>query len=506
MPVIDSSLENGVKLIVVNPRKTPLAKRADIHAQLRPGTDSALALGLLNVIISEQLYDKQFVEEWTVGFDSLVEHVKKYPPEEMERITWVPADSIRQFARIYATSKPACISLGISLEHCTNGIQAIRAITTLIAITGNHDIPGGNRCIDPLSRISVRVKEKVSAKPFNDKYPLFMGPLGGEVPVHSLPEVILTEKPYPIKALIVQGGNPVIQWPNASRVIEAFKKLDLLVCMDFFMTETADLAHIFLPACTFLERTEIRPLYQAYLPLCSLRVPAIEPVGESLPDWKFWFELGKRMGYEEYFPWEDIEQATNYYLEPSGITMRALKHNPQGIFWGDKDSVRRYREKGFPTPSHKVEVYSENMGKLGYDPLPTYHEPAESPISQPDLAKEYPFILIAGSRINVYTHSRYRNVTTLRKRYPEPLMGINAEDAEKLSINEGDMVVVESPRGSIKIKAQVTDDIPPGVIHVDYGWGGEANVNYLVDDTALDPISGFPGFKSSLCRVRKAEK
>lgn len=503
MRKIEDSLRRGTKLIVVNPRKIPLAKKADIYAPLRPGTDSALALGLLNVIISEKIYDAEFVREWTLGFDDLAEYVREFSPEKVEKITWVSAGTIRQFARAYATSKPACINLGTAIDHCTNGNQAVRAVVTLIAITGNHDIVGGNRCIDALSRATTRVRDRVSARPFNDKHPIFMASLGGEVPVHSLPEVILSEKPYPVKAAIVQGANPVVLWPNANRLTEALKKLEILVCMDLFMTETAQLAHFYLPACSFLERSEFRAQYQAYLPLGTLRIPAIQPLGESWPDWRFWFELGKRMGHGEYFPWESIEQAIDYYLEPAGITVEKLRNSPQGVYWGNKDLVRRYQEKGFPTKSGKVEIYSKNLEKAGYDPLPTYREPMESPVSQPEVFKDYPFILTAGSRIVWYKHSRYRMVDVLREKYPEPLTEINTDDAAKLNLENGDRVIVESPRGWVKTKVRVTDDILAGVVHVDYGWGGDANVNCLIDDVSLDPISGFPGYKSALCRVRK---
>ena len=466
-----------------------------------------MALGLLNVIISEGLYAKKFVQDWTVGFDELAEYVESYPPEEVEKITWVPADMIRQIARMYATNKPASILEGISLDHSTTGIQAIRAVNSLITITGNYDIPGGNSYVEPMGRTPLRMRERVSAKPFNDQYPIFMETMGGEIPATLLPKAILDEKPYPIKALIVQGGNVATQFPNAGRAIEALKKLDLLVVMDIFMTETAKLADIFLPACTFLEREELFRMYMG-LPLASLRKKAIEPIGESWPDWKFWFELAKRTGHGEDFPWEDVKEALSYHLQGSGLTVEGLLDDPRGLFWGEKDLVKRYyfRKEGFPTPSGKVEIASEKLRELGYDPLPVYHEPAETPISQPELAKEYPFILTTGARTKFFTHSQHRNLPTLRKQYPEPFMEINTGDAAGLSINDGDMMIVESPRGRVKMKARVTDDILPKVVHVPHGWSGEANVNFLTNDSDLDPIDGYPAFRVTLCRVRKAEE
>ncbi|MDY7037005.1 MAG: molybdopterin-dependent oxidoreductase [Thermodesulfobacteriota bacterium] len=504
MGAIDFALSYGAKLIVVDPRAIPLAKRSDIHLQLRPGTDSALVLGMIHVIISEGLYDKKFVEEWTVGFDRLSEHIKRYSPEEMEKITWVPADKIREAARMYAGNRPATILEGISLDHCTNGIQAIRGVVSLMTMCGNYDIPGGNSYVDMMPRNNMRLPDKVKKEAFDKSHPVYQEIMGGEPPVTFLPRTILTEDPYPIKAFIVQGGGVVNQFANAGRAIDALKKLDLFVCMDLFMTETAKLADIFLPACTFLEKTELFRLYMG-LPLATLRTPVIEPRGESWPDWKLWFALAKGLGYGEYFPWNDVEEALTHLLGPSGITIQALKDDSRGMFWGDRDVVKRYkfRQEGFPTPSGKVEFYSERLEKFGYDPLPTYHEPAESPISRPELVEEYPFVFTTGARIREFTHSQHRNVPILRKRHPDPLMEIHPDDAKKHGLKEGDMALVESKSMSATFKAHITEDILRGVIHMEHGWGGDANVNFLTDDENLDPISGYPGFRQGLCRVKR---
>ena len=505
MGAIEFALSYGAKLVVVDPRAIPLAKNADLHLQLRPGTDSALVLGLLNVIIIEGLYDKKFVDEWCLGFDEISEHIREYSPEAVEKITWVPADTIRQAARMYAASRPACILEGISLDHCTNGVQAIRGVVTLMAICGNYDIPGGNSYIDRMPRNTMRIPDKVTKGAFDTSHPVYQQFMAGEPPCSHLPKAILGEEPYPIKAFIVQGGGVVNQFANAGRVIDALKKLELFVCMDLFMTETAQLANIFLPAATFLERSELFRMYMG-LPLATLRTPVIEPLGESWPDWKLWFELAKRLGYGKYFPWNDVEEALDHFLEPSGITIQGLKNDSRGMFWGNPDVVKRYkfRQEGFPTPSGKVEIFSERLAKMGYDPLPVYHEPAESPVSQPDIAEAYPFIYTTGARIRHFTHSQHRNIPRLRQIHPDPLIEINPEDAKKLGIQEGDGVMVESPRGATTFKARVTADILPRVVHMEAGWGGEANVNLLTDDENFDPISGYPGFRSGLCRMRKS--
>jgi anaerobic selenocysteine-containing dehydrogenase len=500
--MIFQAKESGAKLIVVDPRRTHLAKIADIHAQLRPGTDCALALGLLNVIVEEGLYDRQFVEDWTHGFERLIEHLREYTPERVEQITWVPASTIRGFARTYAESKPACIFPGVSVDHCTNGIQAHRAISTLIAITHNFDIPGGSQYVEPLPQADLGIRERISLEEaIGAEYPLFSKFLSETTVVTAL-DAMIKGKPYPIKSLIVQACNPALTWPNAGKIKRAFEKLDLIVVIDHFMTETAKLADLILPATTFLERKDILDYAVLGFPLVGFRDKAIEPFGNCMPDWKIWSKLGEKMGYEEYFPWEGVEELFETLLEPTNVTVGKLKENPRGVFYRPVER-ERYLKCGFNTPSGKVEIYSEMMERYGYDPLPTYREPAESPVSKSDLARKYPLILTTGVRVNVFTHSQHRDIPKLRKEVPEPLVEVNAQTAEGLGITDGDVVRVESPRGSIELKVKVTEDIDPRVVNLQHGWA-EANANILTDDEKRDPVSGYPGFRSLLCRVIKA--
>ena len=499
----------GAKLIVVDPKAIPLAKEADIHAQIRPGTDCALALGLLNVIIAEGLYDKAFVEEWTVGFDKLAEHVKDYSPERVEDITWVPAEIVRNMAQTYATNRPAATYLGISTDHSTNGIQAIRAIVTLIAVTGNLDIPGGNTYTPGLRQTNLMVRERVSKdRPVDADYPLY-SEINFEDTVTPAIEQMITEKPYPIKGLLISGCNAVVTWPNTNKVKKAFEKLDLLLVVDIFMTDTAKMAHIVLPGTTFLERQDLRDYRQCGFASLVLANRVIEPVGNSMEDWKIWAELGKRMGYTEYFLWKDTDELIEYLLKlPAernpNITLERLKKNPGGVYYAERE-YQKYLKRGLNTPSKKVEIYSERMKSHGYDPLPTFHEPAESLLSRPDLAERYPLILITGARTIAYLHSEYRNLPSLRRLVPEPLIEIHPQTASSLGIADGDIVKVESLRGSIRIKAKLTEDIHPQVVSAQHGWSGEDNINYLSDDVERDPVSGYPGFRSILCRVTKAE-
>lgn len=491
-----SAKRRGAKILVVDPRATPLAKRADIHLQIRPGTDCALALGLLNVIMGEELYDKDFIQNWASGFDRLKENVKTYRPEVVEGITWVPAESIRKFARVYAASKPATIAQGVPLDHCPNGVQNSRAISILIAITGNLDIPGGNIYNPPLKQTSLRIKGAVSPdEAIGAEYPIF-GRFTGEVTAIPLADAIISQKPYPVKALIVQAANPVLTWPNTNKVKQAFSQLDLLVVSDLFMTETAKVAHIFLPAATFLEGEILKTYTFAGLPLVARGNKVVEPLGDCWEDWRMWCELGRKMGYASYFPWQSADELFTTLLEPSGITVEQLKQNPGGILYQEPD-WEKYKVEKLSTPSGKVEIFSEIMAEYGYDPLPTFNQVSV------ESAEDYPFILITGTRVSAFTHSQHRNITKLKRLSPHPLVEINTITAQGLGIADGDEVIVESAIGSIKLKAKITPDIHPRVISLQHGWD-EANANILTDDKERDPISCYPALRGILCRVTKA--
>jgi anaerobic selenocysteine-containing dehydrogenase len=504
---IYDAVRHGAKLIVIDPRATPLAKQADIHAQLRPGTDCALALGLLNVIITEGLYDKDFVKEWTVGFDELAQYAKEYSPQRVEEITWVPAETIRNLARMYAINRPATITMYVAMDHSTNGVQAIRAIATLIAITGNIDTPGGNiyASAQRLSRMltNLRLEEKVAKDvPVGADYPLFTK-FVGEIQVLPAMEQMVSEKPYPIKALLIAGNNAALTWPNTNKFRRGRDKLDLMVVIDIFMTDTAKMADLVLPGTTFLERPELRDYLGRGLSLVALGNKAIEPIGNSMDDWRIWAELGKRMGYVEYFPWNDAEELLKYLLEPSPISLAELKQKPGGVYYAQTE-FKKYLKNGFNTPSKKVEIYSVTLKEYGYDPLPTFHEPVESPISRPDLVAKYPLMFLGGGKTRAYTHSQYRNLPSLRRLVPEPLLEIHAETARSLGIGDRDWVKVVSLRGNVRLRAKLTEDVHPKIVAMQHGWS-EANANCLTDDVARDPISGYPGIRSVMCRVTKAE-
>jgi anaerobic selenocysteine-containing dehydrogenase len=503
---IEEAFQRGTKFIVIDPRATPLAKRAELHAQIRPGTDCALALGILHVIIGEGLYDKEFVANWTVGFDKLVDHIKDFSPAEVEKITWVPAETVRKIARMYATNSPAGISTGISLDHSSNGIQTMRAIGVLMAICGNLEIPGGNLIHRGIKFKHMNMPEKISKEPpIGAEFPLFTK-IRGHQSGTRVTNAILTEKPYPIKALLVLEGNPMVNWPNTNKVRKAFEKLDFLLVQDMFLTDTAKMAHLFLPATSDLETEDFREGYFDHecLPLIAKSNRVIEPVGKCMEDWKIWAEVGRRMGLAEYFPWKSTSEYLADLVEPTNLSYEDLQKNPGGLTYSPK-SYRSYLNGGFKTASQKVEIYSETMAQSGYDGLPTFHEPFESPVSKPELAATHPLILITGARTEGYTHSRFRNMPSLRKLYPEPLVEIHPQTAKSLGVEDGEWVRVESLRGGIRVKARLTEVVHPRIVSVTHGWSNAtgANINCLTDDQAVDPVSGFPEYRSLLCRVVK---
>jgi len=497
----------GTKLVVIDPRKTVLAKAADLWLQIRPGTDGALALAFLNVIIGEDLYEKEFVEKWTIGFDKLKEHVKQYAPEKVAEITWIPADKIREAARIYATNKPSTIFQGNCLDNSDNGFQGCRAICSLITVTGNVDARGGSTLI-PIFNFSkwavedTPEEELPKVKPAGaDEFRLFNEVVGQPV-VNSMYTAILEEKPYPIKALFVQNGNPLISDADSNRQKRAYEKLDFMVTHDLFLTETGEYADIVLPSATFLEQQQV---YQ-YVgrPMVVRLNKVIEPPEDCWPQWKVWFELAKRMGYEKHFPWKDIDEAENAILKRVNITMDDFDKNPGGVFHSER-KWKRYETEGFKTESGKIELFSEDLEKRGIDPLPTYYEPAESSISRPDLARNFPLILITGNRSLYFLHSMQRSTPTLRAKDPEPMAEINTKTAGRLGIQSGDMIIIENQRGIVQMKAAVTADIHPQVVSLPHDWGRMANQNYLTSQETYDPAVGCPAMRAVPCRVRKAE-
>ena len=520
---LQKALRQGMKLVVIDPRETSLAARAHLWLQPRPKSDLALALGMTNIIINEGLYETSFVDEWTVGFNRLREHVKDYPVEKVEKITWVPKEKIIEAARLYATTKPASIQDGNSMDDDLNSVQTARAIAILRAITGNLGIPGGD--IDwadlPLGlkptyapgqaeALSFTLDEKMNEDQRNKMIGADEGfapvPMVRIVPSQLLVKAILSEKPYPVKVLCVHANNPLMTWANAQEVYKAIMALDFLYVSDQFMTPSAELADIVLPAATYLEVNGIA--FRS--PFVHVR-QKVTQIGEAWPDKNMINEMAKKLGLGQYF-WEDVDEALDIILKPMGLTFEEFRSI--GNFMAEK-GYRRHEVKGFNTPSGKVEIYSSLFEKWGYDPIPVYYEPPETPYSAPELAEEYPLIFTTWHHEG-FRHSNNRQVPSLRGMEPHPVVEIHPETAKNLDIEDGDWVYIENKRGRIKQRAVLTEGIDPRVVAPSYGWWfpeqgveslhgwKESNINVLTySEPPYNPQIASTNLRGTLCRVYK---
>jgi len=513
--------EKGMKIITVDPRYSPMAAQADIHLPLKPGTDGALALSMAQVIIDEDLYDQDFIHNHSYGFDEYKKYVQEFSPETGEKITAVPSEKIRAAARLLATTKPAALVPGSSpVVHHTNGVQNHRAAFALIGLTGNYDIFGGN-FVEPLSYIYEpggfisREEEFKHPKRFDemaprigdDKFPLW-SQLFDEAHAVHLPFQIQSEKPYPIKAMLAFGIN-YLMWPDPDFLAQGLGKLDFVAIADIFMTESCKkFADIVLPACTSVERSEFRCYPERYVIYTQ---PAISPIHESRPDVDIILELAKRLKLNDPLLSSGFENSLDWILEPSGITVETLKKHPGGMPVPEPITFpeRKYLKQGFRTPSGKMEfksLFLEKHSKLfGYDALPIYRPPKYSHETTPDMAKDYPFILNTGTRLPMFIGSQTFRLSWTRSLSPEPCADLSPDDCHRLGIESGDDIRISTPKGSIIVKAHLTNMVQPGVVHVSPAYI-DIKVNSLIEADYFDPISGFPGYKALLCRVEKEDR
>jgi len=514
---LSDALAKGAKLIVVDPRFTKLADRSNLWLQLRPGTDTALALGMIHVIIEEGLYDKEFVQDWVYGWEEFVKRVKEYPLKRVSEITWIPEEDIREAARLFAKTKPACIQWGVAIEQSINCVDNNRILIALAAITGNLDVPGGMVFYVPPPAMNAGQFGAHKLLPSEQRTKR----LGGDVfkladafaiiNPRFVWDAILHEKPYPVKMVFLISSNPVITRANASMVYEALKKVDFLAVSDFFLTPTAELADLVLPAATWLEMDYVAEFWKRHGYVLA-RQKVIQ-VGECKSDHEMLNELGNRMGQKDHW-WPTIHEALDAILAPSGLTFE--KFAKKGFLRG-KMEYRKYQKKGFSTHTGKVELYSTRMKAWGYDPLPQFREPPESPVSRPNLLKGYPYILITGMRATAFFHSEHRQIPWLRELLPEPFVEIHPETAQKEGIKEGDWVVIESKRGKCVQRAKLTLGIDPRVIGAQHAWWfpekdspehgwRDSNINLLTDNdpATCDPAMGATNLRVLLCRIYPA--
>ncbi|MFP4587834.1 MAG: molybdopterin-dependent oxidoreductase [Desulfohalobiaceae bacterium] len=514
---IRDGLKQGAKLIVVDPRRTRLARKADLWLQIRPGTDVALALGIINHILENELQEQEFVQNWTQGLKELRRHAARLTLKKTEEITWVPAEKIKAAARMWAESQPGSIGAGMGgICQANDAFDLSRALTILSALTGNLEVPGGNlRCPSPLSKRSCYgpdhdpffnlPQEQAKKKLGLDQFPLLQF-----IPIPCPPQVVWPaieeDKPYPVRTMGLFANNTVCAYPNSLRVRHVLQQLDFLFAVDYFQTPTTELADVVLPAAHWAERDDVEDLLMKSHVFCQPK--ALEPVPECRDEKQMLIDLAQRMGLQGYF--QSIQEMLDYRLEYAGLDFAQLKQ--KGWHFGGF-KYKSYQEKGkFRTPTGKVALHADYLEALNIPALPEYREPPESPCSRPDLHRDYPLILTTGARLLVYYHSSHRNIPSLRKKAPDPELEIHPDTALALGIQHGEWVYLVTPRGRIEIKARHTTDIDPRVVHsphgfwygIDNGWQ-RLNINILTDDQQLCPVSGSVSIKALLCRVEKRD-
>lgn len=498
--IVPRAKERGAKIIVIDPVRSEAVSLADEWIRPNIATDVALGLSMAHTIINEGLCDEAFVGKWVLGFDEIKKHVKSLSPEWAEKVTSVPSDRIKELARLYAKTDGALIVDGNGLDMHTTGVDMVRVICMLIALTGNIDKPGGNIFFSfvpqtPLPTVKPE-KERIGL----DEFPLFP-----QVPFPTVKEALINEAPGRPRAMIVHHGNPVLVQANQERTKQALRKLDFLMVLDIFPTGTTEIADLVLPAAADLEAVDYRAYASSRGGFLALREKVAEPLGESRSVFEIEYDLAKRMGIEQSYPFRNAEEWISFVLQPARVTLNNLRKN-QIVYASPPMVYRKYEKDGFKTASGMAECYSDRFKGANYQALPTFQYPKESPPTNNELTKEYG-LLGTTRRTAEYVHTKLVNLPTAGRRYPDPLLRLHPADAERRGIREDDLVEVASPRGKIRVKAKVTEDIGPGMVAVDFGWGNptdnKPNVNLLTSDAVWDPISGGYPNRLFLCEIRK---
>jgi anaerobic selenocysteine-containing dehydrogenase len=536
-------MKRGSRLLVIDPRWTWFASRAEKFLQIRPGTDGALAMGMIHVILSEGLYDAAFVEKWTFGIGALGERAAAYTPGKVAAITWIPEEEIVAAARMYASAKPAAIHWGVPIDKNPEGSTVAQAISHLWCLTGNLDVPGGNVIARPAFDVTTypfstqemhalygeefvrRMNEKrIGAK----EYGMVRNFRGWAQPDLALQQMKSGE-PYPIKACWIQTSNVLGgQAADVAQHYEALKRMDFVAVADLFHNPTTmAVADIILPVASLAEKESFRSWWA---PL-QVITPAVA-VGECRSDWEINLELAKRFNPELRKRYKTVKDLIDDRLKPCGMTYDELK-DAGGWRMPPHDSAsrpyRRYEkgllredgEPGFRTPTGKIEFYSKRLEAWGLDPLPDFSEPPESEVRTPELAAEYPLIMVTGRRSSVFFHSEHRMIPWLRECDPDPIAELHPSVAGPLGIGDGAWIFIENQRGRIRRKARVTPIVHPRVISVPHGWwlpeteGREPNLfgMWKINCNLLVPMgtqgkSGYGGgaYKTTLVRVAKVEE
>jgi cysteine desulfurase NifS len=519
---LEAAAKRGADIVVIDPRRTEAAVRTGGEwIPIRPGTDCALALSMIGVMIDEELYDEPFAEQWCQGFDELRSYVQHFSPEVTETITGVPADTIRGLARRVCAASGSCPVMYTGLEYSNSGIQAVRAVLTLFSLAGQLDVPGGiglamRESHFPINRSGNQPNPDLDLAVARDVFPIYSD-YRGESHASGLPKSVLEGDPYRIRALIIHGASLLTAWPETPAWRETLSKLDFVVTIDRQLTADAAYADIVLPATTMFEIQS----YMVYGSIFRLREKVIEPVGEARNDYLIMAELASRLGYGHLYP-QTEDELLAHVLQGSGYSVQDIRKaggwvklpTPMMEYrkW-EKGGLRADGKPGFETPSGKFEIRSTILEDSGYEGLPRYVEPTEGPLGSPELARQFPLVFNSGARSQTDFRSQHHGIEGLCKDTPEPIVELNSVDAAERGIASGALVEVRTLRGRVPFRAKVSDDIVAGALECSMGGGTPVgpkawqrwNVNELTDLSNRDVISGFPVYKALLCDVVKIE-
>ncbi|HEX6436764.1 MAG TPA: molybdopterin-dependent oxidoreductase [Candidatus Binatia bacterium] len=591
---INRARNRGAKLIVIDPRRTTLAAKADCWLPVRPGADGELAMAMIHVLIEEKLFDDEFTCRWTNGvwlvrcdnhqlltqrdlqigggsntymvwnerenvletmgdntaaalfgsftvnlsdgttvkcqpvLQMLKDKVAAYAPEQSENITMVPADAVRKAVRLFAAEKPSTYCTWVGLEQDCDAMQTNRAVCCFYALTGQFDERGSNVlfAITPTNPITGR--ELLPKAQADRRLGIAQHPLGpptdpGLVQAGAVYQAILTERPYPIKALVLFGSDPLLGHGDPLHGKAALEAVDFYIHVDTNLNPSASFADLLLPATTCWEHQALMPSFEMAedtLNWAQLRPTVAKPVGESRSDMEIIFDLAQRLGLTEPFFNGDLEAALMHQLAPAGISIRELRENPIGVRANVTTRHRKYAEidartgeaKGFETPTRKLEIFSTAFAEAGYPPLPVFDTQGD------DADPRYPLILTF-YRLVQFCDEQHRNVPRLRRSFPEPYVELHPQTAGTEDIKDGEWIILETANGKVKLKAKFNHSLHPAVVATVYGWWQAcqlsklsgydpfsedgANANLLIANSDVDPISASVAHRSQRCRIGK---
>ena len=511
-PFIEEARRNGAKLVVIDPYRTRTAACADWHIPINPGTDVALALGMMHIIINENLHDADYCARYTLGFDELRAKVQEYPPEKVAQWTGMPVADVYRIAREYATVRPAVIRMNYGVQRSENGGMAARAISMLPIITGSWKEVGGGFQLSTSG--AFKLNDLALERP-----DLMQKSLGREARMLNMVELgkALNEiENPPVKALFVYNSNPAAVCPNHNDVIRGLLRPDLFtVVHEQFFTDTTDYADIVLPATTFFEHKELQSAYGHYYLQVSNQ--AIEPLGECRSNVQLFRELAERMGFDDECFRDSVDDMIEQALSSpnprlKGLTRERLEKeghirlNFEGREGGSSHPFLPYAEGNFPTPSGKAQIYNELLKQQGQDPVAAFVPPTESRHSSE--AKKFPLELLARKADN-FLNSTFTNLPSVQTMEETGLLEISRPDAEKRGIRDGDAVRVFNQRGEIQLKARVDGKVSPGVVAARLNWAkltpGGRNINVLTSEKLSD-LGNSATFYSVLVEVELFQK